>query len=80
MSPEDDALHNASVGCLWPILRNFLLTGSSLLVAAVIGIVTNSFWVFLGVMILLTVIRETIRRRYWKPREDAASRRFWGLR
>jgi hypothetical protein len=80
MSPEDDALHNASVGCLWPVARNVLLTGLSFLIAAIIGIMSGSFWVFLGVMIVLTVIHDSIRRRYWKPREDAAAARFWGIR
>ena len=80
MNPEDDALHNASVGCLWPIARNFLLTGLSFLMAAGFAVAFHSFWVFLGVMTGLTLIHGAVWRRYWNPREDAASARFWGLR
>ena len=80
MNPEDDPLHNASVGCLWPIVRNMLLTGLSLLIAAIVGFSFGSFWVFLGVTIALTLVHGAIWRRYWKPREDAASARFWGTR
>jgi Flp pilus assembly protein TadB len=78
MRPEDDALRNASLGCLWPVARNFLLTGLAFLIAATLGIIAHNFWVFIGVMIGLTLIHGSIWRRYWKPREDAASTRFWG--
>jgi hypothetical protein len=80
MNAEDDPLRNASVGCLWPVVRNFLLTGVSFIAAAVLGFIANSFWVFLGTMIVLTLVHGSIWRRYWKPREDVASARFWRIR
>ena len=79
MNPQDDAFHNASVGCLWPVARNFLLTGLTFVISAIAGFVGNSFWLFLGSMIVLTLIHGAIWRRYWKPREDSAASRFWGI-
>jgi hypothetical protein len=31
-------------------------------------------------MLGLTLIHGAIWRRYWKPKEDVASARFWGIR
>lgn len=77
-----DPIHNAWYGCLGPILRNFLLTGLTFIVAAIAAVSFDSFWVFIGVMTLGATLwwwldREVFVARF--RREDQARKEFFGL-
>ena len=66
-------------GCLGPVVRNFLITGMNFIISVVIGAMMNSWWWFLGCMVVLTIIYDLVSRRLWRRRDDVLRRRFWGL-
>jgi hypothetical protein len=70
-------LRNAWVGCFWPVARNVILSAISFVAAVAVGLAFNSWMLGIGTLIGLVVLHDTIRRRYWKPRDDTASDRFF---
>ena len=77
--PLDDPLRNAWVGCLWPIARNFILTVLTFAAAVYAGLATRSWAIGLICLVCLVVCHDLVRRRFWKPQEDAASDRLFGI-
>ena len=81
--PLDDPVRNAGVGCLWPVLRNFLSVGAVFILAAIVAVRSgNSNWFFIimfGCIPLYWILDKTLfaeRNR----RERAAQKRFFGLK
>ena len=66
-------------GCLGPLLRSWFLVAVTFIIAAIVGVMLQSWWWFIGVAIALTVIVDVIDRRFWKKRDTALRRRFFGL-
>lgn len=77
--PLDDPVRNLRVGCLWPIARNIMLTAVTLAISIYLGIRFDSWAIGLVVLVVLVTTHEIVRRRYWLPREQAASDRLLGI-
>jgi hypothetical protein len=67
------------MGCLWPIIRNFLLTGLAMLTGIIVCLATGRLGygalAFLGV----TAVHGYFWHVYWKPNDDRVRRAIFGL-
>jgi len=66
-------------GILWPVIRNFLLTGLAFVIAVIATLQTRNGNVFFLVFIALSAIHILVWQICWKKRDALNRRRFLGL-
>ena len=64
---------------LWPVARNFLLTGFAFLVAVIATLRTGDGDTFFIVFIGLSLIHILVWQLFWKKKEDRERHRYFGL-